>query len=88
MQPNVWSEEKMRRGEAKGWYRAGYNVTYSSSKINRLMSSRKQYFMLGFDFEFEYEDNTVWFAYAIPYTFTKLSKLISSIEENPFIQVS
>ena len=88
MQPNVFSEEKIKRGEAKGWYRAGYNISYSSSKINRLMSSRKVYFMLSFDFSFEYDDNTVWFAYAIPYTFTKLSKFIESINENPYIQVS
>lgn len=35
-----------------------------------------------FDYEFEYDNDIVWFATSIPYTYSMLLKYIKSIEDN------
>lgn len=40
------------------------------------------FFSCEFEYEFEYDNDTVWFATSIPYTYSMLLKYIKSIEEN------
>ena len=39
------------------------------------------FFWLEFQYEFEYDDDIVWFATSIPYTYSMLLKYIKSIED-------
>lgn len=78
MQPVVWSK---RRHEDKkiGWHRAGTDIEYRRSKLNRLHSSRPSCYQMSFKYTFEYAEDKVWFAFSIPYTFTMLSNFLRSI---------
>ena len=42
---------------------------------------RRTWFQMTFDYTFEYDDDKIWFAYALPYTFTMLSNFLKAIEE-------
>lgn len=64
--------------EGSEWFRGGWNVVYSHSKLNRFLINR-YYYSLSFNFQF-YSNDTVWFAYSIPYSFSKLCGLLKEIE--------
>lgn len=49
-------------------------------KYNRVVRRGRVFYSLEFDYKFEYENDTVWFATAIPYTYSTLWKYIKSIE--------
>ena len=81
LQPNVWSFKK-NRPHYVGWFRAGTNVKYSPSRISRPGPSgekKRRYYCLSFDYTFEHTDDHVWFAFAIPYTYTMLTQYIKSV---------
>lgn len=40
------------------------------------------FYTLEFEYEFEYDNDTVWFATSIPYTYSMLLKYIKSVEDN------
>ena len=40
---------------------------------------RKRYFCLSFDFEFEYENDKVFFAYSVPYTYSKMMNMLKTL---------
>lgn len=40
------------------------------------------FYTVEFDYEFEYDNDIVWFATSIPYTYSMLLKYIKSIEDN------
>lgn len=42
---------------------------------------RKSYYSLSFEYTFEYADDTVYFAYSEPYTFTRLTNLIAEFSQ-------
>ena len=56
-----------------GWHRAGLEVRYGPSKLNR--SQRRAYFSLSFSYSFE-PAGKVFFAYAVPYTYSYLRTTI------------
>jgi hypothetical protein len=39
----------------------------------------KKYYRLSFEFTFENDDDHVWFAYSIPYSYSMLTQYIKSI---------
>ena len=41
--------------------------------------NRRIYFQLGWDYEFEYENDTVFFAYSLPYTYSMITNFMSQI---------
>jgi|LauGreDrversion4_2_1035121.scaffolds.fasta_scaffold59694_3 hypothetical protein len=50
------------------------------SKLSFLIFSRTWY-QMSFEYTFEYDEDKVWFAYAIPYTFTMLNNFIKAVED-------
>jgi hypothetical protein len=42
----------------------------------------RTFFTVEFEYEFEYDNDVVWFATSIPYTYSMLLKYIKSIEDN------
>lgn len=70
----------------EGWTKGGENIVYKMSKISQpkivqgvgyVYHSNKRYFQLSYDYEFQHDNDTVTFAYSVPYTFTKLQHEIS-----------
>ncbi len=38
-------------------------------------------YQMTFDYTFEYDEDKIWFAYAIPYTFTMLNNFLKAVED-------
>ena len=57
------------------WHRDCTSIIY---KVN----SQNVYYTLSFTYNFRYAHDTVFFAYAIPYTFTDLSEYLNKIKTN------
>ena len=61
---------------------SAYNHNYGNcynSESPMLRPRRKKYYQLSFDYTFKREDDVVYFAYAIPYTFSKLHNLLKNV---------
>lgn len=63
MKPSVWSCTSNLLESLK-WHRAGTNISYTQVLANS--------YTLKFTYNFKYEQDTVYFAYAEPYTYTDL----------------
>lgn len=74
MLPLVYEEHR----KDLGWHRAGTNVRYCYSKLNQWMTARRAYFSLSFEYEFT--GGPVHFAYSIPYTYSRLLRLLEELE--------
>jgi len=73
MQINYWSRLK-NQPLFTGWLRGGQNIQYQRSRILKEAASGRdrRYMTLSFDFTFEFDNDHVYFAYTIPYTFSML----------------
>lgn len=65
-----------------GWFPSGFNVEYDISpyhaEINKLNSHKpKSYYAMSFDFKFDFEQDEVFCAYTIPYSYTQMQSHIS-----------
>jgi hypothetical protein len=73
-----------------GWKKAGENIEFKRSKVNQLFTSfrpRKDYSQLSFTYDFQHaEEDTTYFSYCFPYSFTKLHNLLSEFRNNPFLR--
>eukprot|EP00826_Nyctotherus_ovalis_P039360 TRINITY_DN3783_c0_g2_i3.p1 TRINITY_DN3783_c0_g2~~TRINITY_DN3783_c0_g2_i3.p1 ORF type:complete len:826 (-),score=182.08 TRINITY_DN3783_c0_g2_i3:157-2634(-) len=71
------------------WHRGGDNISYEISSLsedNGVRSKylarsgwKKAYYTLSFEYNFEYPEDVVSFAYAVPYTYTQLMELIKTL---------
>jgi hypothetical protein len=75
MLPVVYSEKEA----GKGWQRAGFDVKYRASKLNLLLGDRRTYYSLTFTYKFQHSGDKVYFAYAFPYTFTRLLNVMKEL---------
>lgn len=64
--PSVFSLEKFTSRKV-GWQRGGKDIKY-----NKIIRRGRYFFTLEFNFEFEYDNDTVWFATSIPYTYSMM----------------
>lgn len=48
----------------------------------RVIRKNRVFYSVEFEYEFEYDNDVVWFATSIPYTYSMLLKYIKSIEDN------
>ena len=73
MKVNVWSY-KRNIPKYVGWRRGGHNARYGPSKISRSSYDQKfrKYYSLSFEYTFEHDEDSVYFAYGIPYTYSML----------------
>lgn len=66
------------------WHRGGTNINYFANNIRKEpVYLNKTYYTLTFTYEFDYSDDSVYFAYSVPYTYTDLVDDLSSIEVDP-----
>jgi hypothetical protein len=74
MQPLVYSEVGARE-KSVGWRRGGENIAYYPSvRVGHTLS---------FTYTFEYANDTVYFAYSVPYTYSDLQGYIAEIMARP-----
>lgn len=83
MQPAVFST-KLSQETGTKWHRDGQSIGYTenipSSSSN--FTGRQKYYTLTFTYTFKYEDDEVFFAYAIPYTYSDLNKYLDILRTN------
>mmetsp|Transcript_54112 Transcript_54112/g.174819 ORF Transcript_54112/g.174819 Transcript_54112/m.174819 type:complete len:615 (+) Transcript_54112:121-1965(+) len=75
MLPVVWSE-----ASGRGWERGGTDVRYCPTDRHR----RKGDHTLSFSYAFEYDNDTVFFAYHYPYTYGYLQSFLSALASHPY----
>ena len=60
-----------RPGEACGWFKGGERISYYANGIKKdITYTSKGYFTASFTYKFTHDDDTVYFAYCCPYTYT------------------
>ena len=84
----IMTYSKMQaKNENLGWHRDGTNFTYYKNNLfvyNENKKKKKNLFSLSFDYEFKYDNDTIYFANCLPYLFTKLNKEISLYEKKQY----
>ena len=58
----------------------GYNISYKRNFLIR--KGRKRYYTLSFKYKFPEDNDTVYFSYSLPYTYTRLQKFLNGLDEN------
>ena len=69
--------------EGVGWHRAGERISYFENTVKRDTCAEKSFYTLTFTYVFEHADDTVYFAYSVPYTYSDLRKDLLEIESDP-----
>jgi len=83
MQPVIFSQKHFREKNIK-WYRGGYDITYKKNNILREKIKRtKTYHTLTFSYNFQYDNDVVYFAQSFPYTYSQLMEYLKSIQLDP-----
>lgn len=65
----------------KEWKRKGQNIFYHKNAIRR-EGQNKCYCTLSFSYNFDKENDTVDFAHAVPYTYSRMLQLIKKVESS------
>ena len=80
MMPAVYSSKGFREHGTK-WHRDGFNITYTENLPTNPTSfvGRLKYYTLSFTYTFKYEGDEVFFAYAVPYTYSELVQQLEII---------
>ena len=73
MKPSLWSCKSKELNNLE-WHRGGTGVTY--------LRNFKESFTLSFTYSFKHPDDTVYFAYATPYSYTDLSMYLQVVKQN------
>jgi murein tripeptide amidase MpaA len=79
----VYSDKKSEL-ENIGWHRGGTEIDYYRNGLYRITKNgRRQLFSsLTFKYKFEYDDDCVYFANSIPYTYTQLNNELNEFEKD------
>ncbi len=87
MRPAVFSLRRRERSNI-GWVREGSAISYYKNGLVREGSKNLSgagakrilnYYTLSFSYTFEHEDDTVFFAYSYPYTYSDLNEYLESL---------
>jgi len=76
MQLVVYSNE-LFQAKNIGWQRGGENISYFP---NGIINNKKSLHTLRFSYTFNYSNDTVWFAYNYPYTYSQLVDFLNRVE--------
>jgi len=82
MKVTVYSERKSER-EQVGWHRSCTDIAYFQNQIRKDFTFTKYFHTCTFTYTFEHDDDTVFFAYCFPYTYTELVTDLNSIQLDP-----
>ena len=72
--------------ENDGWARDGMAIRYKLSRLSETsegLDRAKKYYELSFTYNFERANDTVYFAFCMPYTYSKLQNHIRNILKSP-----
>ena len=83
MMPAVYSAKTFQENGTK-WHRDGFNITYTENLPAKSASfvGRPKYYTLSFTYTFKYEEDEVFFAYAVPYTYTDLVQYLETVNND------
>lgn len=82
MKISVYSE-KHAEIEKIGWHKGGEDISYYRNGLYKFVRDQKRFLSsLSFTYEFEHDDDTVYFANTIPYTYTDIFKELNEIQKN------
>lgn len=71
----------IEQNEGIGWHKDGYNIKYYQNGIRKGIDCLNSfYYTLTFTYTFKYDQDTVFFAYSVPYTYTDLRNDLQLIE--------
>lgn len=92
MQPLIWSEQT-RLANKLEWHRDGFEIRYAMNHIDRVETDSKgnqintgKLYTLTFKYDFKYANDTVYFAYNYPYTYTELTAYLDSLVYPSFMR--
>jgi len=71
MRVTYYSEKKASE-RAMGWHRGCRNISYHPNGIKKDLIMNRSYYTLTFTHDFEYDQDTVFFSYCYPYTYSDL----------------
>jgi hypothetical protein len=83
----VYSEKKAAQRDI-GWHRAGTKIYYYANGVRKDSEKKmvggvyKSYYTHTFTYDFEYPDDTVYFAYCYPYTYTDMLEDLNKISSD------
>ncbi len=69
--------------KSPGWHKVGNNIQYKRNSIRRDMSFHNYFYTLSWTYTFANDNDTVYFAYSDPYTYTDLKRDLQMIEKDP-----
>ena len=71
----IYSKKKNLESNNIGWHHTNEDVKYYRNFLYRLIKGKRQYFYtLSFDYTFEYDNDEIYFANCIPFTYTDVMK--------------
>jgi hypothetical protein len=80
---SVYSENRAQH-EGVGWFKAGERISYLANPIKKeVNNTSKSFYSASFTYTFRHEDDVVYFAYAVPYTYSDLSNDLFELEQDP-----
>jgi hypothetical protein len=89
MKVSIYSD-KMAQGtdeegtNGRGWYRGGDRISYYGNGIKKDVGySCFCYYTLSFSYKFQHDDDTVYFAFCFPYSYSDLQSDLMEIEMDP-----
>ena len=84
MKISVYSQKMSEREEnPQGWFKGCDRISYFGNGIKKdILYYSKGYFTLSFNYKFTHDDDTVYFAYAFPYTYQDMMSDIYEIEQD------
>lgn len=79
----IWTySEKKSKCEGIGWHHPIQETNYSSNGLYMFSKGKRKYYStLSFDYTFEYDDDYVYFANCIPYTYSDLMKDLANYQK-------
>jgi hypothetical protein len=72
----------------ENWHQDGMMFTYKPSRLNKTddgkaLGYQKRFYELAFTYDFKTKNDTVYFAYCVPYTFSKLQAHLKALSKVP-----
>jgi len=80
MKPSALSLARARL-YGTSWAKTGYDVRYLKNSLPRGNKGLGTYYTLSFSYTFTYDNDTVCFAYAEPYTYTRLCRFLGELKQ-------
>ena len=84
MRPLMYSEIEASRSN-KGWFHCGTDISYYQNSFKR--KKRVCYYSLTFKVQFDHPNDTVYFAYSYPYSYSDLQYDLEAIETDPLKKI-